>query len=142
MKIRIDPYPFHYVSYSDAPIESKYVLGKWNSFCRSVGDDSANEAYDNYLSLTKNLISIELLNLFRKNVTDKDGNKTPFPLENELRYLVDKKSLDSKTIEPGKKLYFLKVDVIEVISDMPIEKDEEIKNICKEKNIKYRRGGS
>ena len=139
MKLDISQYPFHYVTYSDAPIESKYVLNEWNLFCQSILKDSSDYVYDNYLSYTKNVLPIELLNLFRKNIHNKAGEITPFALEHEIRYLTDDVFLKSKTIKSGQKLYFMEANVLEVISDLPESLDKKIRWLCEEKNIKYER---
>lgn len=140
MEVRIDAYPFHYITYDDMPVDSKYVLDQWNDFCRHLPDESPESVCDNYLSLSKGVLSIGLLNMFRKDVHNEKGDLTTFPEEHEIRYLMDKNQLKSKiNKETKERLYFLKCEVIRVISDISGDIDENVRILCHSKNIRYER---
>lgn len=116
----------HKITYSDMPVDSKYVTRELCRLADAITTKTAAEVKRQFEELSKFMASMGLLNLYRKD--------TQYQKESEWRLLVEPGKL-----KKDKDNYFMEAKLVRVISDLPDDQDAELRNYCEQNHIPYGR---
>ena len=117
----------HKVTYSDMPLEPKYIRNKFKALNSKSEKGTKKEIKRQTRELIKLVSGMGLLNLFRKDYEQ-------FHEEHEWRLLEDSNKLES---DDGVK--YKKARILRIISDLPEDLDIKLRDYCRNNDIIYER---
>ena len=126
MEIDVSDLNVHKITYSDNPLDPKYIRHRFRKISTKFERSSYKTIRKQFDAMAKMVGGMGLLNMYRKD--------WKYHMENEWRLLARPNELVM-----NKKMKFKKIKINRVISDLPQEKDDALRTFCDDNNIGYER---